>query len=101
MSLADGISLDTGIGENPFFRCEPACREGIVRESEGATEGDDECDCTLNDAVVVSWLSLYHGAIHLQKPAPAGETHHAIHLEDTQRDQTCKGCGKDITGVED
>ena len=35
-----------------------------------------------------------------EEPSPACQTSHAIHLEDAQSDEACKGCGKDVASVE-
>lgn len=83
--VAHGVALDAVVCELALFRSEPFGVEGVVGEGENSAKGDDEGRNTLDD----------------EEPAPAGETGHAVHLEDAESNQAGECSGEDVAGVED
>ncbi len=73
------------MGELSLVRSQPTGVEGGIGKEGVSNDGNDTGSGTLDD----------------EEPLPSGVAELAVELEDTGSDETSKGCGENVTSVED
>jgi hypothetical protein len=83
--VANSIAFNTLVGELALLGCQPAGSQRVVRQCESRADGDQECDCALDD----------------EQPSPTGQAGLVVELINTDCDNACEGGCEDVACVQD